>query len=116
MTSECTHHQLFFEDSMNATALKHKDTMVEVYSKMKPNTFHVTVANSLDRLLQEDQGGCEPAVAPSPGWSSASSRTAPAPDANPAYPAYSAYANAATPASPPDGSGGGKKASGKAQG
>ena len=33
--------------------------MVEVYSKMKPDTFQVTVANRLDRLLREDQGGCE---------------------------------------------------------
>ncbi len=44
---------------MNAGALEHEDTMVEVYSKMKPDTFHVTVANSLNRLLREDQGGCE---------------------------------------------------------
>ncbi len=59
MTSECTHHQLFFKGSMNAQALEHEGTMVEVYSKMKPDTFHVSVANSLDRLLREDQGGCE---------------------------------------------------------
>ncbi len=59
MTSECTHHQLFFKDSMNAQALKHEGTMVEVYSKMKPDTFHVTVANHLDLLLRGDQGGCE---------------------------------------------------------
>ncbi len=26
---------------------------------MKPDTFHVTVANRLDCLLREDQGGCE---------------------------------------------------------
>ncbi len=59
MTFECTHHQLFFKGSMNARALEHEDTMVEVYSKMKPDTFHVTVANRFDRLLREDQGGCE---------------------------------------------------------
>ncbi len=59
MTSECTHHQLFFKDSMNAGALEHEGTMVEVYSKMMPDTFHVTVANRLDRLLRADQGGCE---------------------------------------------------------
>jgi hypothetical protein len=44
---------------MNAQALEHEDTMVKVYSKMKPDTFHVTVANRLDRQLREDQGGCE---------------------------------------------------------
>ena len=33
--------------------------MVEVYSKMKPDTFQVTVANRLDRLLRDNQGGCE---------------------------------------------------------
>ncbi len=33
--------------------------MVEVYSKMKPDTFHVKVANRLDSLLREDQGGCD---------------------------------------------------------
>jgi hypothetical protein len=59
MTSECTHHQLFFKGSMDARSLGHEGTMVEVYSKMKPDTFQVTVANRLDRLLQEDQGGCE---------------------------------------------------------
>jgi hypothetical protein len=59
MTSECTHHQLFFKDSMNARTLEHKGTMVEIYSKTKPDTFHGTVANSLDRLLRGDQGGCE---------------------------------------------------------
>ncbi len=84
---------------MNARALEHEGTMVEVYSKMKSDTFHVTVANCLDRLLREDQGGCE-----RPGWSSASSRTGLAPDADPADPADPADANAATPATPPDGS------------
>ncbi len=59
MTSECTHHQLFFKGSMDARSLEHEGTMVEVYSKMKPDTFQVTVANRLDRLLREDQGGCE---------------------------------------------------------
>ncbi len=57
MTSECTHHhqqQKQFEDSMNTQALEHNGTMVEVYSKMKPDTFHVTVANRLDRLLRGD--------------------------------------------------------------
>ncbi len=44
---------------MNARALEHEGTMVEVYSKMKADTFHVTVANSLDHLLRGDQGGCE---------------------------------------------------------
>jgi hypothetical protein len=44
---------------MNAQALEHEGTMVKVYSKMKPDTFYVTVANCLDRLLREDQGGCE---------------------------------------------------------
>ncbi len=33
--------------------------MVEVYSKMKPDTFQVTVATCLDRLIREDQEGCE---------------------------------------------------------
>jgi hypothetical protein len=59
MTSECTHHQLFFKGSMDARSLEHEGTMVEVYSKMKPDTFQVTVANCLDRLLREDQEGCE---------------------------------------------------------
>jgi hypothetical protein len=39
MTSECTHHQLFFKGSMDAQSLEHEGTMVEVYSKMKPDTF-----------------------------------------------------------------------------
>ncbi len=52
MTSECTLHQLFFEGSMNARSLEHEGTMVEVYSKMKPDTFHVTVANSLDEKIK----------------------------------------------------------------
>jgi hypothetical protein len=61
MTSECTQQQQqqFFKDSMNARALEHEGTMVEVFSKMKPDTFHVTVANSLDSLLRGDQGDCE---------------------------------------------------------
>ncbi len=32
-------NQLYFEDSINAQALQHKSVMVDVYSKMKPDSF-----------------------------------------------------------------------------
>jgi hypothetical protein len=112
---------------MNAQALEHEGTMLEVYSKMKPDTFHVTVANDVGSILQNEawhlsrhsckpswppitrrsRGLWAPAVAPSPWWSSASSRTGLAPDADPADPADPtdpADADTATPATPPDGS------------
>ncbi len=44
---------------MNARAFEHEGAMVEVYSKMKPNTFYVAVANRPDSLLRGYHGGCE---------------------------------------------------------
>ena len=53
MTSECTHHQLFFKGSMDARSLKHEGTMVEVYSKMKPDAFLLQLQNVLTAYYED---------------------------------------------------------------
>ena len=60
---------------MNTLALEHEGAMVEVYSKMKPDAFPSQLQNILKPITRISRGLWAPAVATSPRWSSASSRT-----------------------------------------
>ena len=65
---------------MNTRALEHEGAMVEVYSKMKPDAFPSQLQNILKPITRISRGLWAPAVATSPRWSSASSRTKMIPD------------------------------------
>ncbi len=78
ITSECSHHRLNFEDSMNAQAIWHEGAMVDVYSKMKPDSFMLQLQTILTAHFEDIKGvvsasGCTKSK--TPRWSGASSRT-----------------------------------------
>ena len=95
---------------MNTRALEHEDTMVEVYSKMKPDAFPSQLQNVLTAYYEEIKGVvsascCNKSKLVKRKFEDQDD-TGLAPDADAAYAsiaAAAADADAATPATPPDG-------------
>jgi hypothetical protein len=103
-------HRLYCKDSMNPRALEHEGSMVEVYSKMKPDTFPSQLQNILTTYYEDIKGvvsasGCNKSKVVKRKFEDQDD-TGLAPDADAAYAstaAAAAAADAATPATPPDG-------------
>ena len=95
---------------MNTRALEHEDTMVEVYSKMKPDAFPSQLQNILTAYYEDIKGvvgasGCNKSKVVKRKFEDQDD-TGLAPDADAAYASTAAAAgatDAATPATPPDG-------------
>ena len=53
-----------FEDSINAQALQHENVMVDVYTKMKPDSFKLQLQAVLTAFTRTSREFRAPAVAP----------------------------------------------------